>query len=238
MMMKGKEYNDKNKDKINEHNKEYYEKNKDKILKKVKEYYENHKNKINKYKKKYYQKNKDKLSKKEKEYYEKNKNRISKRSKKYREKNKENLSIKHKEYYEKNKDNIRKKNKNLYYKAINRICNHYNIKTAYCFFCGKKQAIENGKTTIYIDHKAEKLTEEKDELNNTKLYKHICGCKEDEVNNYQLLCMKCNLMKEHIYEMIIQFKNKNDIVKYNKLLNIYNHTLIINKLNDDEKQNK
>lgn len=70
------------------------------------------------------------------------------------------------------------------------------------------------------------------------MYKHICGCKEDEVNNYQLLCMKCNLMKEHIYEMIIQFKNKNDIVKYNKLLNIYNHTLIINKLNDDEKQNK
>lgn len=146
------------------------------------------------------------------------------------------------QYYESNKDRINKQrreyNKYLYEKAIQRICNYYNIKSPFCFFCGKKQTIENKKTILCIDHKLERLSGKKDELNHKKLYKHICECDEKSLDNYQLLCSKCNFMKEHIYEMLIQLKNKGDLEKYNKLLNIYNHTLIINNLNENESENK
>jgi len=59
-----KEYNDKNKDILNEKKKEYYEKNKDRILEKQKE-----NRKINKYviserRKEYYEKNKEKFKEK------------------------------------------------------------------------------------------------------------------------------------------------------------------------------
>ena len=159
----------------------------------------------------------------------KNKDRIMKNKLEYYYKNKYKMDKYHKQY-----------NKDLYTRAINRICNYYN-KPPVCFFCGKKQSIKNGRTTIYIDHKSEKVSKNKDELTNNKLYRYISyECKEDELNNYQLLCMKCNLMKEHIYKMIIQLKNKGDIKKYNNLLNIYNNTLItnVNKKENDKNESK
>ena len=72
----GKEYREKNKDKIAEAGKEYREKNKDKIAEAGKEYREKNKDKIAEVKKEYYEKNKDKIAEVGKEYREKNKDKI------------------------------------------------------------------------------------------------------------------------------------------------------------------
>lgn len=147
------------------------------------------------------------------EYRKINKEKIAKYFKNYRKTHQEKLL----NYYKKHR-------KNLYNKAIERICNHYNMPKV-CFFCGKKQSIRNGKLDLCIEHKNEKLGGKKDELKGTNLYKHILKCNDNEINNYQVLCNDCNIMKEQVFEMMVELKTE-DSEKYEKLLNIYNSTLI------------
>ena len=68
-----KEYQQKNKDKINEINRRCYQKNKDK----KKEYQQQNKDKIKQRKKEYYQQNEDKIKQQQKEYQQKNKDKIN-----------------------------------------------------------------------------------------------------------------------------------------------------------------
>ena len=86
-----REYQEQNKDKINEQKRNYYERNKDKI----REYQEQNKDKIREYQ----EQNKDKI----REYQEQNKDKINEQKRNYYERNKE----KFKEYREQNKDKIR-----------------------------------------------------------------------------------------------------------------------------------
>jgi hypothetical protein len=88
-----KEYNEDNKDKINEKQKQYREINKDKIKEQNKIYSENNKDKIKERQKKYRESNKDKIKEIQKKYNEDNKEQI-----------KEKRKIKHIETYENNGD--------------------------------------------------------------------------------------------------------------------------------------
>jgi hypothetical protein len=90
----GKEYRDKNRDKLLEQKKEYWIKNRDKLVEKKKEYWI---------------KNKDKLAEKSKKKYEDNKQDILKKCKEYRDKNRDKLLEKKKIYSEANKDKIKER---------------------------------------------------------------------------------------------------------------------------------
>lgn len=106
-----------------------------------------------------------------------------------------------------------------------------------CFLCGKKQIIQNGKSILCVDHKVELLTGKKDKMSGDKLYRYISKCNEKNLDKYQILCDECNLMKEHVYEMLAQLKNKGNIDEYNALLDLYNHTLITSKLKNNKHNN-
>jgi hypothetical protein len=85
-----KQYNEDNKEKIQEKKKGYYETNKEKI----KEYYEDNKEKIQEYNKEYRNNNKEKIKDKKKEYYDANKEKIQENKKEYYETNKEKIKEK------------------------------------------------------------------------------------------------------------------------------------------------
>ena len=69
-----------------------------------KEYREKNKEKIKKRNAEYYIRNKERIDRRNKEYNERNKEDLLIKSKEHYEKNKEDLLVKSKEYYEKNKD--------------------------------------------------------------------------------------------------------------------------------------
>jgi hypothetical protein len=128
-MRSQKEYQENNREKINENNKKYDENNKEKISENKKNYHKNNKEK----RLEYYENNKEIMSEKRKLYYEKNKEKM----KKYCENNKEKIKLQKELYCENNKEKIklqkelsREKNKEktslqkkLYYKKKKDIIN-------------------------------------------------------------------------------------------------------------------
>lgn len=94
-----KEYQERNKEKLNEYHKKYVEQNKEQL----KEYRERNKEQIKDYKKQYIDKNKEKIKDYQKQYIDKNKELIKKKMKEYREHNKEQIKEQRKIYYEANK---------------------------------------------------------------------------------------------------------------------------------------
>ena len=99
------EYNEKNKDKINERRRERYQKNKEVINEKQREYYEKNKDIINQKHREYHKKNREVLNEKKKEYTEKNKDKFEE----YREKNRDIINERRRERYQKNKEVINEK---------------------------------------------------------------------------------------------------------------------------------
>lgn len=115
--------------------------------------------------------------------------------------------------------------------AIDRILNHYNLKNPICFIDKKiyprkqyttKEQIKNGEFII-IDHKEEKEGKIKDKYRSTNLYRHIITATEEELDKYQLLCDKHNLMKHNFYLFYDKLSknnnqySKNIYVLYNKI---------------------
>jgi len=110
VMLRRKEYRDKNRERINKWKREDYKKNKDKILQQQKrhraEYRAQHPDKRKKeirlsespdYYKRYREENKEHLRTLAKEYYENNKTTIRERARKYYNENKENILAKSKD---------------------------------------------------------------------------------------------------------------------------------------------
>lgn len=89
---KGKEYREKNKDKIAKDKKDYANKNKEKLAKKNKEYHESNKERIREYKKEYQEINKQKIKEKKKIYYNENKDQVDRKNKNYYLNNKEKIA--------------------------------------------------------------------------------------------------------------------------------------------------
>jgi hypothetical protein len=111
----GREYRQKNKEKIAEKNREYYQQNKEKTAEVKREYYQQNKEKIAERGRKYYQQNKEKIAEKNREYYQENKEKKRKyyqehkeKKRKYYQENKEKIAERYREYRQKNKDLFRK----------------------------------------------------------------------------------------------------------------------------------
>lgn len=94
--IQGKEYREKNKEKIAEKKKVYYEENKDELLEKSR---------------KWHSENKDKASIRSKEYRKNNHDEILKKQRLHYQENRDKILDKNKEYYTDNKDSIREINK-------------------------------------------------------------------------------------------------------------------------------
>lgn len=99
---KRSEYNEANKEKINEQQKQYREKNKEK----KKEYYRENRDEINQRLKQYREANKEVLNNQRKQYTEFKKEKINNQRKQYREANKDGIADKSKQYREANKEVI------------------------------------------------------------------------------------------------------------------------------------
>lgn len=219
--------------------KEYRKKNKEKIKKDNKEWYQKNKEKEKEYKKKYEEKNKEILREKRREKYLKHKDSMIEKARNYRINNKNKINARRRELWSnKNKYIVARKNMEIHNKAIKRLCNYYKIEKPYCFFCKNEYPIKHGnnKFFIVIDHKSENLSGKKDKLHDMSLYKYLCNCEESELQDYQFLCNTDNLMKESIYRIIEELKNKGDIDDHKELLDIYNNTLIIDNPKDDGKK--
>ncbi len=213
-----KEYNKNHKEGKKKYNKEYRENHKEELKEYHKKYWEKNRNEFAKRSKEYREKNKEKIKKYRKEYCEKNKEKISMHKKEYREKNKEKIKKHKKEYYEKNINSIEKKdkqrNKKLYLSSVKKLCNYYKIIKPICFFDMKEAPFKFEVTKediikqnfIAIDHKNENLTGLKDKYVGGNLERHILNSTENELNNYQLLCVKHNLDKKALYEYYLALK--------------------------------
>lgn len=103
---RGREYNQKNRERIREHRREYYQKNREKIFKQRREYD---------------QKNREKISERKREYEQKNREKIFKRRREYRQRNRENISEHKREYYQKNREKIREQTREHYQKNRERM---------------------------------------------------------------------------------------------------------------------
>ena len=166
-----------------------------------------------------------------KEYREKHKEEM----KEYREKNKDKIKEKSKEYYKKHKEEMKEHSKeyykNLYTKAIDRICEYYNLKEPICFIDKKQITIRENSLPNYflvIDHKKEQESNLKDYYKTGVLYNYIITCPQEELENYQLLCSNHNLIKHDFFYFYSILKNKNS--EYTKeVYEMYNEVFIYDK---------
>ena len=208
----GKEYRDKNKEKIIKISKEYYKNNKERILEEAKKYQNKNKEKISEKSKEYYKNNKEKINQKEKEYRDKNKEKI----KEFYKNNKQKFSEKYKKYRNKNKEKINRRARerrktnplfklrclitsnigmSLKNKGYTKKTKTYNmLKCDYNFFMTWLNGVaSNGNTygigDLHLDHVIPiSLAETEDEA---YLLNHY--------SNYQLLSADENLAKGNLY---------------------------------------
>lgn len=111
-----KEWEQDNKERMNERKKEHYQNNIEIIKLREKEYYENNKEIIILQQKEYRERNKEILRLKKKEYQEINKEKRLLYLIKYRENNKEIINLRRKEHYQNNKEKIKLYQKEYYEK--------------------------------------------------------------------------------------------------------------------------
>ena len=123
-----KEYYNDNKVVLREQKKEYRQKNKDAIKEHNKQYYNDNKEIINEKRKDYCKNNKDKINQKAKDYYYDNKEQKLEYQKEYQQKNKDAIKQQKKEYYNNNKDIINEKSKQKITCSCGSIINKYKIK--------------------------------------------------------------------------------------------------------------
>lgn len=141
--IRDKQYYEKNKEKILDHNHEYYKENKEEILEKQLKYYEENKEKILKQCAEYYDLNKKAIIEKQKEYYKEHEEEYFLYRRKYRKENKEKLNESENRWRKQNKDKVklthrrrRNKKKNvdstLTFEQWEKIKKEFDYKCAYC----------------------------------------------------------------------------------------------------------
>ena len=103
------EYQQKNKERIQERKQEHYQNNKEQYQEREREYRQKNKEQIKEKQREYRQKNEERMQKKQREYRQKNKERIQERDREYRQKNKEKLEERGREYRQKNKERFQER---------------------------------------------------------------------------------------------------------------------------------
>lgn len=179
----------------------------------------------------YYIKNIDKIKKYHLNYYNENKENIAKKYRKYYKENRKIINERTKLHYRKNSKFIVKKKEDLYKKAVKRICDYYNITKPICFVDKKEFPFRtkgNGNNFIVLEHKNEKISNSNDGYRSSVLYKYIISCPTSELENYQFLCSKHNVIKHWFYSFYLKLKNKNSNYK-EQIYNFYNQLFIYDK---------
>ena len=112
------EYQQKNKERIQERKQEHYQNNKEQYQEREREYRQKNKEQIKEKQREYRQKNEERMQKKQREYRQKNKERIQERDREYRQKNKEKLE----EYRQKNKERFQERRRTSDKNRCNDLC--------------------------------------------------------------------------------------------------------------------
>lgn len=115
--------------------------------------------------------------------------------------------------------------------AVKKISDFYGVGRI-SFFNGEqlKLRYELGNESLnfcVIDHIEEKGSNKKDELKDKQLYRYICS-KKAQLDRYQLLSAKQNIMKQRIYALLTKLKENNSPY-YKIIFDSYNKRFINNK---------
>ena len=116
------EYQQKNKERIQERKQEHYQNNKEQYQEREREYRQKNKEQIKEKQREYRQKNEERMQKKQREYRQKNKERIQERDREYRQKNKEKLEERGREYRQKNKERFQERRRTSDKNRCNDLC--------------------------------------------------------------------------------------------------------------------